>query len=108
MDGQLLSSRQTSKVPEAVLQQGSTTACVLCLEGEQLHAANVGDSGFMVIRGSEVVFKSPPQQHSFNFPFQLGPRDKGYQTPSDAQVCPSSQLVYARSHQAFAHHQEVS
>lgn len=72
-------------------QRGSTTACVLCLEGERLHAANVGDSGFMVVRENEIVFKSPPQQHSFNFPYQLGPKEKGYQTPNDAQV--SSQML---------------
>ena len=77
-----------------VLQQGSTTACVLCLEGEQLHAANVGDSGFMVVRENEIVFKSPPQQHSFNFPYQLGPKDKGYQTPNDAQVSPPYVLMF--------------
>lgn len=36
-----------------------------------LHAANLGDSGFLVLRDGDVVFRSRPQQHSFNFPFQL-------------------------------------
>lgn len=39
----------------------------------------VGDSGYMLLRSNdagsksyEIVFKSTEQQHSFNFPFQLG------------------------------------
>lgn len=51
---------------------GSSTACVVCLQGNKLHAANLGDSGFMVIRDGKLIFESPQQQHSFNFPFQLG------------------------------------
>ena len=35
-----------------------------------LHAANLGDSGFMVLRGKRVVFRSRTQQHQFNFPYQ--------------------------------------
>lgn len=52
--------------------QGSSTACILVLDGVHLHAANLGDSGFMVIRGLEVVFRTKEQQHSFNFPYQIG------------------------------------
>lgn len=37
-----------------------------------LHSANLGDSGFMVIRGGKLIFESPSQQHSFNFPYQIG------------------------------------
>jgi protein phosphatase PTC7 len=53
---------------------GSSTACVVCLNGAQLHAANLGDSGFMVVRDGKLVFESPAQQHSFNFPYQIGSR----------------------------------
>lgn len=52
--------------------QGSSTACILVLDGIHLQAANLGDSGFMVIRGLEVVFRTKEQQHSFNFPYQIG------------------------------------
>lgn len=52
--------------------QGSSTACILVLDGIHLNAANLGDSGFMVIRGLEVVFRTKEQQHSFNFPYQIG------------------------------------
>ena len=37
-----------------------------------LRASNMGDSQFMIIRESSVVFKSPYQQHRFGLPFQLG------------------------------------
>ena len=50
---------------------GSSTAIVLMLDVNRLLAANVGDSGFRVVRGDELVFASEPQQHSFNFPFQV-------------------------------------
>jgi protein phosphatase PTC7 len=52
--------------------QGSSTCCVLTLEGIHLHAANLGDSGFMVLRGLEIVYRTKEQQHSFNFPYQIG------------------------------------
>lgn len=52
-----------------------------------LHSANLGDSGFMVVRQNDVVFKSPSQQHSFNFPFQLGRGGRGsFDPPISANV----------------------
>lgn len=52
--------------------QGSSTCCILVLEGNLLKTANLGDSGFLVIRHGKLVFRSKEQQHSFNFPYQLG------------------------------------
>ncbi|XVE58091.1 hypothetical protein DITRI_Ditri04bG0142600 [Diplodiscus trichospermus] len=53
--------------------EGSSTACIITLqEGNILHAVNMGDSGFMLIRQGAAIYKSPIQQHSFNFPYQLG------------------------------------
>jgi len=52
--------------------QGSSTCCIVVLDGYQLKTANLGDSGFMVIRGSNILYRSKEQQHSFNFPYQLG------------------------------------
>jgi len=52
--------------------QGSATCCIVLLDGFCLRTANLGDSGFMVIRGTDIVFRSKEQQHSFNFPYQLG------------------------------------
>jgi protein phosphatase PTC7 len=81
--------------------KGSATFCmgVLDLEKEYLHTVNMGDSGYMLIRGKNqqiqnpnpslekiinknqidtsatpfnIIFRSEEQQHSFNFPFQVG------------------------------------
>ncbi|KAG8486063.1 hypothetical protein CXB51_019364 [Gossypium anomalum] len=42
--------------------QGSSTACIITLqESNMLHAVNVGDSMFMVIRRGEIIYKSPIQ-----------------------------------------------
>jgi protein phosphatase PTC7 len=37
----------------------------------KLYTANIGDSGFLVVRQGEVVHRSQEQQHYFNTPFQL-------------------------------------
>merc|ERR1712147_113644 len=37
----------------------------------KFHTANLGDSGFLVIRDNQIVHKSEPQCHMFNAPFQL-------------------------------------
>jgi protein phosphatase PTC7 len=52
--------------------QGSSTCCILVLDGVHLNAANLGDSGFMVLRGQNIVYRTKEQQHSFNFPYQIG------------------------------------
>ncbi|XP_019158815.1 PREDICTED: probable protein phosphatase 2C 55 [Ipomoea nil] len=52
--------------------EGSSTACVLTLVNGSVEAVNVGDSGFVVVRGGAVVYRSPVQQREFNFPYQLG------------------------------------
>ena len=66
----------------------------------RLHASNLGDSGFMVVRGGEVAFMSPQQQHDFNFPYQLGSPDAMGDAPAKAQrfsmrVAPGDVLVLA-------------
>lgn len=52
---------------------GSSTACVLILNRETstIYTANIGDSGFMIVRKGEIVHRSEEQQHYFNTPFQL-------------------------------------
>jgi len=63
--------------------EGSSTACVLAVVDGYIRCANVGDSGFVLVRQGRVLFRTPPQQHNFNFPFQLGVESSD--TPSDAQ-----------------------
>ncbi|XP_059623880.1 probable protein phosphatase 2C 55 isoform X2 [Cornus florida] len=62
--------------------KGSSTACIITLTGNKLHAANIGDSGFLLLREGEVVYQSPVQQRRFNCPYQLG---KSSDSPSSAQ-----------------------
>ncbi|KAL4223120.1 Protein phosphatase PTC7 [Mactra antiquata] len=52
---------------------GGSTACVVALHKAErtIYTANLGDSGFMLIRNGEVVHRSEEQQHYFNTPFQL-------------------------------------
>lgn len=52
---------------------GSATACVAQLDRRsgELSVANLGDSGFVLLRADEVALESKAQQHRFNQPFQL-------------------------------------
>jgi len=53
-------------------QEGSSTCCVVALVGLTISSANLGDSGFMIIREGGILHRSKPQQHSFNRPYALG------------------------------------
>jgi len=64
--------------------QGSSTACLVSLSKNVLKAAVVGDSTFMIIRKNRIIFRSPPQQHYFNCPYQLS-SFAGGDHPCDAQ-----------------------
>jgi serine/threonine protein phosphatase PrpC len=48
-----------------------------------LRIGNIGDCAVMLIRGGEPIFRSEEQQHSFNFPFQLGTSSRD--SPKDIQ-----------------------
>lgn len=50
-----------------------------------LHAINLGDSGFIVVRDGCTVFRSPVQQHDFNFTYQLESDNAG-DLPSSGEV----------------------
>ena len=58
--------------PHTFTTPGSSTACIVVVNGSTLHACNLGDSGFMVLRDGAVAMRSAQQQHGFNFPFQVG------------------------------------
>ncbi|KAJ3292715.1 hypothetical protein HK104_005103 [Borealophlyctis nickersoniae] len=62
---------------------GSSTAVIVILRDDELRVANLGDCGVMVIRHDEPIFRTEEQQHSFNFPFQIGTGSRD--SPSDAQ-----------------------
>lgn len=63
---------------------GSSTACLVILRNDELRIANIGDCGVSIIRHNNYVFRTEEQQHSFNFPVQLGTGSPD--TPNDAQV----------------------
>ncbi|KAJ8589716.1 hypothetical protein M405DRAFT_738115 [Rhizopogon salebrosus TDB-379] len=58
---------------ERLVEAGSSTACLISLNSStgMLRAANLGDSGFLIIRSSSVIYQQPPQIHFFNCPYQL-------------------------------------
>jgi hypothetical protein len=83
------------KAHNLVLEQkvyGSSTVCLLSLKFlnhndnknnevslnfrrrcvYMLSTCNLGDSGYMLIRNKQVIFKSQSQSHRFNAPFQIG------------------------------------
>lgn len=78
-------ARVLTKAHSATKAQGSSTACIIALRDEGLHAINLGDSGFVVIRDGCTIFHSPVQQHDFNFTYQLANGSEGDQ-PSSGQV----------------------
>lgn len=63
---------------------GSTTALVAVLRGDEMRVANIGDCAFMLIRKGITIYRSEEQQHSFNFPYQLGTTSRN--TPEDTQT----------------------
>ncbi|XP_032803136.1 protein phosphatase PTC7 homolog [Petromyzon marinus] len=74
---------------------GSSTACVVVLDrsSHKLHTANLGDSGFLVVRGGRVVHRSDEQRHYFNTPFQLAiapPGAEGAMLSDSPEVADSS------------------
>ena len=57
---------------------GSCTCVLATLDDKAplLYTANLGDSGYMILRKEGLdlikIFRTKEQQHSFNFPFQVG------------------------------------
>jgi serine/threonine protein phosphatase PrpC len=65
----------------------------VALKGANLVSANLGDSGYLVIRPKangevQLVFKSEELQHSFNFPYQLGPQSSDRPDHADIHTMP--------------------
>ena len=54
---------------------GSSTALAAILRGDELRIANMGDCVLFLIRNGKLIFRSAEQQHSFNYPLQLGMMD---------------------------------
>ena len=52
---------------------------------QSLNVVNVGDSGFMLFRKGNMIYKSSTQQHRFYSPYQLG-KNSHCDDPSVAEV----------------------
>ncbi|KAH0783334.1 hypothetical protein KY290_002932 [Solanum tuberosum] len=50
---------------------GSSTVLIAHFDGKVLHVANIGDSGFIIVRNGSVYRKSSPMLHEFNLPIQI-------------------------------------
>jgi len=61
---------------------GSCTTVLALLRGNRLQVATLGDAGLIMVRKGATVLRTKEQQHSFNFPFQLGTGSQS--TPQDA------------------------
>ncbi|GAB4852079.1 hypothetical protein Ancab_016269 [Ancistrocladus abbreviatus] len=83
--GSIDPARVLEKAHSNTKAKGSSTACIIALTNQGLHAINLGDSGFIVVRDGCTVFRSPAQQHDFNFTFQLESGTAG-DLPSSGQV----------------------
>lgn len=78
-------ARVLEKAHASTKAKGSSTACIIALTEQGLCAINLGDSGFIVVRDGCTVFRSPVQQHDFNFTYQLESGNSG-DLPSSGQV----------------------
>ncbi|XP_038972668.1 probable protein phosphatase 2C 55 isoform X2 [Phoenix dactylifera] len=78
-------ARVLEKAYSGTKANGSSTACIIALTDQGIHAVNLGDSGFIVVRDGCTIFRSPVQQHDFNFTYQLE-NGNGSDLPSAAQV----------------------
>ena len=76
---------------ELTTETGSSTVCIGKMTSDGVfRVANMGDSGFLIIRNQKILLQSSEHQHQFNFPYQLG-RNKygephGEDRPSDAEM----------------------
>ncbi|KAL6636714.1 hypothetical protein ACP70R_024286 [Stipagrostis hirtigluma subsp. patula] len=84
-EGSIDPSRVLEKAYTSTKAKGSSTACIITLKEQGIHAVNLGDSGFVVVRDGRTVLRSPTQQHDFNFTYQLE-SGGGSDLPSSAQV----------------------
>ncbi|KAJ6808328.1 putative protein phosphatase 2C 55 [Iris pallida] len=83
--GSIDPARVLEKAYTSTKARGSSTACIIALTDQGIHAVNLGDSGFIVVRDGCTIFRSPVQQHDFNFTYQLE-SGNGSDLPSAAQV----------------------
>ncbi|KEF59485.1 uncharacterized protein A1O9_04329 [Exophiala aquamarina CBS 119918] len=69
---QLLEAGYQKTITDPSIRAGGTTACVAVTERDgRMRIANLGDSGFLLLRLGTVYHYSNPQTHAFNTPYQM-------------------------------------
>jgi len=53
------------------VEAGSTTACIVRLHKKAIRVCNIGDSGIIVLRKGNIVFRATKLEHERHMPFQL-------------------------------------
>ncbi|KAL3633188.1 hypothetical protein CASFOL_022950 [Castilleja foliolosa] len=76
-DGDVYPLRVLQKAHAVTQATGSSTACIVALKNQDLHAIKYWNSGFIVIRDGCLLFESPVQQHGFNDTYQLAGGNEG-------------------------------
>lgn len=72
LPGKLMQSGYDLVLKDRRIRAGGSTACVGCAyPSGRLQMANLGDSGFLLLRAGRVHHYSNPQTHAFNTPYQL-------------------------------------
>jgi len=68
----------------AATSLGSSTCLIITLDKQtgMMHTANLGDSGFRIIRKSSIFYRCKCGQHYFNCPYQLGSHSSDLPTDS--------------------------
>lgn len=76
---------------------GSSTACLATMHRKDctLYTANLGDSGFLVVRNGRVLHRSVEQTHDFNTPYQLTvpPEDR-----KESYYCDKPEMAVSTRH----------
>lgn len=70
--GHLMTLGYMAVLKDRGIRAGGSTACVGCVNSHgRLQMANLGDSGFLLLRTGRAHYYSNPQTHGFNTPYQL-------------------------------------
>ena len=54
------------------MQAGSVTLACAYIKDNEMRGYQMGDSGFLIIRNSQIFLETDEQQHSFNHPYKIG------------------------------------
>jgi protein phosphatase PTC7 len=74
------------KTPELILDYalnetsstGSATVIFAVIEGQSMKVCQIGDAGMLILNKNKIVFETDEQQHSFNYPYQIGKENEKF------------------------------